>query len=150
MAQWSHDPRVLGWSPIKGSAQQGACFSLSLCPSPTCVLSSLCSLSNLGVPGWLSGWHLPLAQGMILEFPGSSIALGSSSGTCFSLCLSVSLMNKYMKSLKNKQTGHSKTQKDKNELNCLSSSQDGRPHFLHPDFNVTPSIIKKPHRKGPN
>ena len=44
-----HDLRVLGWSPVLStefSAQQGVCFSLSLCPLPPCPTSAF-SLSPI-------------------------------------------------------------------------------------------------------
>ena len=51
----------------------------------------------LRMPGWLSGWAPAFFQGVILSDPGVlglSPTLVSLQGACFSLCLSVSLMNK--------------------------------------------------------
>ena len=91
---------ILGpWEQAPRRAPHSAWSRLVPGPLPlphVCSLLALLSLKSLKSWGaWVaSRWHLPLAQGVILEFPGSSLALGSSPGTCFSLCLSVSFMNK--------------------------------------------------------
>ena len=51
-----------------------------------------------GTPGWLSGWESAFCSGRDPGVLGSSSALGSLEGACFSLyvsaCLSGSLMDK--------------------------------------------------------
>ena len=68
------------------------------------ILHQFCNQEAwLGTPGWFSGWASALGSGCDPGVLGSSSALDSLQGACFSLCLclylSMSLMNKWKKEI---------------------------------------------------